>query len=231
MNRRLILAAFLLTACAHVEPAPMLPADVLYRNAVERAKPGKFLWWAIDHCDDAIPLFMQVVDDYPDTRFAIESQLGIADCYFSQGNYGDAIYHYREFEKQHPKHAAIARVRYNLAESYHEESLAYDLDQADTEGAYSYYLKAAEGDSPYRLQAIEKAQGEALKLGERIFYIGRFYERNGEALAAIERYRELIAMFPDQARAREAYDRAGKLFDSLNEAAKRAELPKPVGVN
>ena len=37
--RRLGIVAVFLAACAHVEPAPMLPPDVLYRNAVETAKP------------------------------------------------------------------------------------------------------------------------------------------------------------------------------------------------
>lgn len=231
MSRRAfaVLSA-LLAACAHAEPTAVPPVDVLYREAVETAKPGSFLWWEIDHCDDAIPLFQQVVDNYPFSQYAVESQLGIADCHFSQEQWSDAIYQYREFEKLHPMHPQIARVRFNLAEAYHAESLAYDLDTADTEQAYYYYSKSAESDSPYRQEAITKAQAEALKLGQRIFYIGRFYERNGETLAAIERYRELINAFPDQPQAREAYDRAVKLYESIGEPQKIAQLPRPVGV-
>lgn len=231
--KKVLLPAMLaagLAACAHSAPAPVPPAEVLYREAVETAKPGHFLWWAIDHCDDAIPLFQQVVDNYPFSQYAIESQLGIADCYFSQEQWSDAIFHYREFEKLHPTHPDIWRVRYRLAEAYREQSLAYDLDTADTEQAYYYYAKTAEGDSPYRKPALAKAQEEAKKLAERIYYIGRFYEREGETLSAIERYRELINAFPDQERAREGYERAVKLFDELGEHAKVAELPKPAGV-
>lgn len=227
---RLAVAALALAACAHSAPTTVPPAEVLYREAVETAKPGSFLWWTIDHCDDAIPLFQQVIDTYPFSQYAVESQLGVADCYFSQEQWSDAIFHYREFEKLHPTHSAIWRVRYNLAESYREQSLAYDLDTADTEQAYYYYAKTAEGDSAYRKPALTKAQAEAKKLAERIFYIGRFYERSGETLSAIERYRELINAFPDQERSREAYERAAKLLEELGEGAKLAELPKPAGV-
>jgi outer membrane protein assembly factor BamD len=230
MKKFRFLAVLLFAACAHSQPTAVPPADVLYRQAVEEAKPGKFLWWDTDNCDDAIPLFQQVIDHYPFSQYATLSQLGVADCYFRQEQWTDAIFHYREFEKLHPTHPEIWKVRYRLAESYHEQSLDYDLDTSDLEQAYYYYSKTAEGDSEFRQAAIGKAQAEAKQLAQRIFYIGRFYERNGEVLSAIDRYAELIRAFPDQPSARDAYKRAADLFRKIDEPEKIAALPKPAGV-
>lgn len=231
MGKNNLLAASLIimaaAGCAHNKPAPLAPADVLYRQAVETAKPGQFLWWTIDHCDDAIPLYQRVVDNYPFSQYAVESQLGIADCYFSQEQWSDAVFHYRDFEKLHPLHPEIGRVRYRLGEAYHEQSLAYDLDTADLEQAYYYYSKTAEMQSPYQSEGRTKARFEAKRLARRILYIGRFYERNGESLAALERYRALILAFPDLPQAGKAYARATEVYKKLGEPAKIALLPRP----
>lgn len=227
--RLLMVCTVLFAACAHTEPASVPPADILYNEAVRTSQPGSFLWWEIDHCDDAIPLFQRVIDNYPFSHYAVDSQLGIAGCYFEQEAWSDTIFYYREFEKLHPNHEKIWMVRYRLGEAYHEQSLAYDLDTIDIEQAHYYYFKTAEGDSPYRAEALRKGREESKQLARRLFYIGRFYERNDESLAAIERYRSLIQSFPDLPHAKRAYLRAAELYRKIGDPEKIASLPRPYG--
>ena len=227
MKRTLLVAFAMAAACAHTPPAPVPPVDVLYRQAEQKSHPGHFLWWEINHCDDAIPLYQRVVDTYPFSQYAVEAQLGIADCYFSQEQWSDAIFHYRDFEKLHPSHQAIGRVRYQLGEAYHAQSLPYDLDTSDLQQAYFYYGKAAYAEGPFAKEAATKNRAEADRLAERVYYIGRFYERNDEALSAIDRYAALIAEFPASPLAAEARRRAANLYRAIGTPEKIESLALP----
>ncbi len=220
-----------LGACAHAgDVGQVPPADVLFAEAEQLAAEKPFLWWTSDDCDEAIPKYQQVLDNYPFSQFAVRSKLGIADCYFRQEEWADAILHYRDFEKMHPTHAEIWMVRFRLGEAYARLRLDYDRDLADTEQAYLYYSKVASADNPWRAEAAAQAADLASELARRLLYIGRFYERKGEALSALDRYEAVLAAYRQTEEAREAYERAADLYRKLGDEQKIAALPRPAGI-
>lgn len=214
-------------ACAGKQVVAIEPADVMYARGVELREPGRFLFWKRDRCDQAIAVFQQLIDTYPFSRYAVSSQLGVADCYFQQGRWQDAIFHYREFESLYPTHAEIARVRFSLAESYREQSLAYDRDTADLEQALNHYQRTARLESPYREEALEWVAALRSELARRILYIGRFYERENQPLSALERYEALLVRYADTPESLVAHDRASGIYRRLGEAHKIETLPQP----
>ena len=229
LSRFLLAAICLITvgACAHKPDVTIEAADVMYERGVELAEPRRVLFWERDRCDQAIAVFQQLVDTYPFSQYAVSAQLGIADCYFQQGRWQDAIFHYREFESLYPTHPETARVRFSLAESYREQSLAYDRDTTDIEQALSHYQRTARMDSPYREESLERVRELRSELARRVLYIGRFYERENQPLSALERYESLLVGYPDTPEAVEAFEKAAAIYRSLGEEHKIEALPKP----
>ncbi len=226
LTATLLLLAFGV-ACAHSREIQTAPADVMFAQARELSQEGRFLFWSTDNCEDAIRAYQKVIDTYPFSQYAVASQLGIADCYYSQGKWPEAIFQYRDFEKLHPSHPEIPRVLFMLGESYREQSLDYDRDTADLEQSYLYYSKAARADSEYSDEARRKAFDARRKLASRLLYIGRFYEREEQYLSAIERYEMVIRSFPEVPEAVTAWERAGDIFRRLGEEEKIEGLPRP----
>lgn len=228
MNARVVaMIAIGLLACAHAEKTEVRPPDVLFAEAREKAADRKVLFWTTNDCEEAIRLYRQIIDFHPFSQYATEAQLGIADCYFKDERWSEAAMQYKDFEALHPTHREIWRARFNLGLAYEALSLAYDLDQADTENAYYYFNRVATEPNPYRDEAARKAREQATKLASRIYYIGRFYEREKEYLSAVDRYQSLLRAYPDLLLAVETYKRTLGLYEIMGMRARRGEVPRP----
>jgi len=136
---------------------------------------------------------------FPQTAQGQEAELKIADTYYNQHQSLLAADAYQAFVKFNPLHPQVDYAIYRTGLSYFQEApKAIDRDQ-------QYLIKAAQQmelalqvapQSIYREAIFRDLKRAHDRLAERLYYIGHFYFRTGEYIAAIPRFQELAERYP-----------------------------------
>lgn len=157
---------------------------------------------------------------------AIEADIEIADNYYRQKDYLVAAEAYKSFARLHPASEKIDYVYYRTGLSYLKESpKAIDRDQEYLDDAIHYFtLTINEPQSQYREVAHEKWTETRKRLARRVFYIGRFYYRTGEYLAAIPRFEEVVTKHTDLGLDEEALYYLGRSYLELGQKERCQEI-------
>jgi len=179
------------------EEAP--PADELYAEGIKTLEGRRFLriipW--VNH-GKAIETFQAIIDNYPYSDYAVLAELKIADAYFDDGKYEEALSYYRDFSDLHPQHPEVPYTIWRAALCHEKRKHAANRDQTATREAI-VYLDRLLLKYPYSKYATE---GEELwrslrrQLAENVVGIGNFYLKRKEYEAAAERYRMLLNEYP-----------------------------------
>jgi outer membrane protein assembly factor BamD len=189
------------TACKTKEPSfeEVPPAEELYEDGQKvlegRNILGVYRW--IDY-DKAIELFQSVVDNYPYSELAVEADLQIADAYFADARYDEALSYYRDFSELHPQHEKVPYTIYRSALCFERQIKATNRDQTATREAI-VFLDQLLVSHPYSDQAREAEnlwRELQIRLAENIEGIADFYRFHDEYEAAAERYRLLLNDYP-----------------------------------
>lgn len=126
-----------------------------------------------------------------------EADLAIADNHFRKGEYLLASEAYIAFTKLHPAHDRIGYAYYKIGLCYLKENpKAVDRDQKYLETAIQYFelaLNRVSGD--LREIVLVKWQEARMRIAKRHFYVGRFYHRTGEYIAAVPRFQEIVTNY------------------------------------
>jgi len=150
--------------------------------------------------DEAVECLEVFKSHFPQTEEAINAELLIADNYFAKKEYLLAADTYLLFIKTHPSHPKLGYAYFRLGLSYLKASpKAIDRDQEYLDDA-AYYLKIALSElegGEYREAALRALDETIRRLSAREYYIGNFYYRTGEYIAAIPRFIELLNTYPD----------------------------------
>jgi outer membrane protein assembly factor BamD len=179
------------------EEAP--PADELYAEGLETLEGRRFLriipW--VNH-GKAIETFQSIIDNYPYSDYAVLAELKIADAYFDDGKYEEALSYYRDFSDLHPQHAEVPYTIWRSALCHERRRHSPNRDQTATREAivyldrlllkYPYSDYAAEGEDLWR--SLRR------QLAENVVGIGNFYMQQKEYESAAERYRMLLNEYP-----------------------------------
>jgi len=179
------------------EEAP--PAEELYAEGLEILEGRRLLrlipW--VNH-GKAIETFQAIIDNYPYSDYAVLAELKIADAYFEDGKYEEALSYYRDFSDLHPQHPEVAYTIWRSALCHERRKHAPNRDQTATREAivyldrlllkYPYSEYAAEGEELWR--SLRR------QLAENVVGIGNFYRKRKEWESAAERYRMLLNEYP-----------------------------------
>ena len=85
------------------------PADELYAEGLEKLEGRKILGlFTLINYDSAIESFQAIIDNYPYSEFEQKAQLKIADAYFDDSRYEEALAYYQDFADLHPQHPRVA---------------------------------------------------------------------------------------------------------------------------
>lgn len=150
--------------------------------------------------------YQQVREIYPDSPLMAETRLGIADTYFYNEKYVEAIAKYEDVLKYHPRNQLAPQAQYRLALSYFNQMLSHDRDQANTRKALDGFNKLLQDypASPLAEDARERSVVCRDQLAQHEFYVGRFYFTQKQYMAAISRFKYGLLKFPDTGVAEEA---------------------------
>lgn len=175
------------------------PAEQLWAEGTEilagRSILGVYTY--VDY-EGAIEKFQAIVDNYPNSDYAIRSEMAIADAYFSNGKYDEALSYYRDFSDLHPQHEKVPYTLWQAAQCHERRALAPGRDQAATRDAIVFLdrLLLKHPHSSYAQPAEELWRELQSRLASNVEGIADFYFARGEFEAASERYRALLNEYP-----------------------------------
>ena len=158
---------------------------------------------AIAHDDEsyevAIREYRFFLDHYPLDPRAEEVERRVADAYFEDGMYPEAIATYGHFQHMHPTSADQALIEYRIGEAYRLQMDSVDRDLASAQNAHERYRNLALRfpDTSHARRAKEQLAETREHLAERELYVAEFYADNDQYRAAATRAGEIVIRFPD----------------------------------
>jgi len=147
----------------------------------------------------AISVFQRLRDEYPLEDVAVLAEIGIADSHYSNKEYPDAYIAYDNFVNRHPTDENVPYALYQMGMCRYNMIDTIDRDQSETWKAKVEFerLIARYPDSPFAVMG-EKMLSEVMRmLAENEFYIGQFYFKQGRYNAALKRFEQVAANFPN----------------------------------
>ena len=175
------------------------PAAELFAEGQNLLKGRKILGvykWV--RYEKAIETFQAIIDNYPYSDYEIEAQLQIADAYFDDGKYDEALSYYRDFADLHPQNPRVPYTILRSALCHYNQIKSIDRDQTSTREALKY-LEILSTRYPYD---PETRDGEIIlqqlrtRLADNMMEIGDFYLVRTQFQSAANRYRGVINQYP-----------------------------------
>ena len=194
------------------------PAKDLYAEGLEllegRKILGLYTW--VNYSRAREP-FQAIIDNYPYSKYETEAQLKIADSYFAEGNFEEALSYYRGFADLHPQHPKVAYTVLRSALCYYNQIESIDRDQTATREALKY-LELLTTNYPY---APAGQEGEVIlhelrtRLADNMMEIGDFYLERTQYQSAATRYRRVLDDYPGLGSDAEALYKLGVCYEEM----------------
>ena len=201
--RSILLAAIALvitTACSSTPPAfeDVPPAEDLYEEALDILKGRSWLFFRTTDYVRAIEKLQSIIDNYPYSDVAVLAELKIADAYFDDRRYDEALSYYRDFADLHPQHEKVPYTIFRSALCRERKMHAANRDQTATRDALLHLdrLLAKYPHSPEAREAEILWRDLRTHLAENVAEIAEFYLKREEYESAAERYRSLLNEYP-----------------------------------
>ncbi|HJO23474.1 MAG: outer membrane protein assembly factor BamD [Myxococcota bacterium] len=217
----LSLALVAVVGCAKPPPTfqDVPPAADLYAEGQEMLASGTWLWIfpRVKHTK-AIEVFQSIIDNYPYSEYAVLAELAIADSYFGEAKYEEALSYYRDFTDLHPQNEKVPYAIYRAAMCHAQRVESPNRDQTATRQALDFLdqLLATYPYSEYADEGEDLWRKLRLQLALQVENIGDFYMRRGEWESAAERYRSLLNEFPGLGLDAEGLYKLGVCYAEMN---------------
>lgn len=142
--------------------------------------------------------FQQIEDLYPDSQYLAIARVGIANTYYQESNYSEAIIAYQKVLEFYPMDKLAEWSQYRIGLSHFWQMLPSDRDQEETNKACTAFEKFL---TQYpKSQLIEEAKAKYQvcqdRLADNEMYIARFYFKNKAYEAAINRLQGILMNYP-----------------------------------
>lgn len=185
------------------------PVETIYNSAMNAMQAGEMA--------DAARLFDEVERQHPYSTWAAKAQLMAAYASYQDNRYDEAINALDRFIQLHPGNKDIAYAYYLRAISYYEQISDVGRDQRATQQALSALEEVVRRfpDSRYTRDAALKIDLARDHLAGKHMEIGRYYLKQGEYLAAINRFQLVIRDYQTTTHVPEALHRLVESYLSL----------------
>ena len=207
------LALLVLTACgtskkerlAYVER----PAELIYNQAVDEMDNSD---WA-----QAKLLFQEVERQHPFSKWARRSMLMSAYASYRSADYDESVAMAQRFIGLHPGSDSAPYAYYLIAINYYDQIYDVGRDQATTVSAESALQQVVRRypDSDYARDARLKLELTQDHLAGKEMSIGRYYLKQNQHLAAIGRFKNVVADYETTSQTEEALHRLVESYVSI----------------
>ena len=202
MKSSLKIALLFLLLCAAGCSLPSMPwggssmkadpsAEALYDEGLRAFNDKKYV--------RAIDNFSKLRSDHPFSPLIAQTEFKIAEAYYFNEQYPEAITAFKEFQTLHPTNENIPLVILRLGQSHFNQFTAIDRDQKTTEIAKGYFesIIANYPKSPQAAEAQERLAKCLEYLAEHEFNIAYFYYQQEKYPAARDRFEEIVRKYKD----------------------------------
>jgi len=166
-------------------------AEALYDEGMRNFKEKRYV--------RAIDNFTKIRTDFPFSPQVTQVELKIADAYYLNQQYPEAINALKEYQSMHPTNENIPFVLLRLGQSHFDQFTSADRDQKNTEIAKGYFenVITTYPKSPEAAQAKEKLAKCLDYLAEHEFTVAEFYFNQEKYPAARDRFEEIVRKYKD----------------------------------
>ena len=185
------------------------PVETTYNNAMDQL-------FAEDY-KTAAKTFDEVDQQHPYSVWATKAQLMVAYTLYEDKRYDESIVAADRFIQLHPGHRDVAYAYYLKALDYYIQITDVERDQRITQQAYDALSEVVRRfpDSAYARDASLKMDLARDHLAGKEMEIGRFYEKQGEWLAAINRFQTVVNKYQTTTHVPEALTRLVECYYAL----------------
>jgi len=195
------------------------PADELYAEGLKilAGEDRRWLFFLPPNYDKAIETFQSIIDNYPYSEFETKAQLKIADAYYDDERWDEALSYYRDFADLHPQHERVPYTILRSALCHYNQVEAVNRDQTSTHESIRY-LDLLLKSYPYSSEARE---AEVLLLELRTLLalntmkIGDFYLDRTQWPSAAARYRIVLNEYPGLGLDADALYKLGYCYENM----------------
>lgn len=217
-----LVAAAALTACSDKkEEYVERPVEELYNEAMDLVDKQEFY--------KAAKAFEEVERQHPYSVWATKAQLMTAYSWYERNKYDDAIIQLDRFIQLHPGNKDAAYAYYLKGLCYYEQITDVARDQKMTEMAMKSLQEVVDRfpASSYAKDAKLKVDLARDHLAGKEMTIGRYYQKRGQWLAAINRFKAVIDNYQTTTHVPEALHRLVEVYLTIgldDEAKKTAAV-------
>jgi outer membrane protein assembly factor BamD len=223
----LILAsALLLGACAKDKDTYVeKPVETLYNDAMNKLLDGGYSL--------AAKAFDEVDRQHPYSVWATRAELMSAYALYMANKYDESIVAADRFISLHPGHRDVAYAYYLKALDYYVQIADVARDQKTTQQAMTALQEVVRRfpDSKYGRDARLKIDLARDHLAGKEMEIGRYYERQGSYLAAINRFKRVVDNYQTTTHVPEALHRLAECYTALGLTDEAAKVAAVLGYN
>ena len=166
-------------------------AEALFAEGMDHFKNKRY--------SRAIDRLQRVKAEFPFSPQLTEAELKLAEAYYLNRQYPEAIAAFKEFQTLHPTNENIPFAIYHLGLAHFDQFTSTDRDQKMTEIARGYFETVVRNhpNSSYTEKAKEKLAKCNQYLAEHAFNIARFYFNDKNYPAARDRFEEILRRYPN----------------------------------
>lgn len=197
------------------------PPSKMFADADALMAKGKF--------DDAAKKFEDLDRDHPYAPEARRAMVMAAYAYYRSGKTPEAIAAAKRYTTLHPGTKEAALAHHLVAQSHFDEMQGPNRDQSETRKALAEFkiLKTRYPESPYAKEADNKIRVCEDNLAAAEMEVGRYYLKRKQFVAAINRFKAVVAEYQTTAHVEEALMRLTEAYLALgitNEAQSAAAV-------
>ena len=165
----------------------------------------------------AARFFGEVERQYPYSEWARRAQLMAAYAQYMQNDYDEAILSAQRFLALHPGNPSAPYAYYLVALCHYEQITDVGRDQRTTEDALQALREVVQRfpGTPYAEDAALKVDLTRDHLAGKEMEVGRWYQKNGQYLAALLRFRTVIDRYQTTTHTPEALHRLVETYLAL----------------
>lgn len=170
--------------------------------------------------------YQEIQEKSPDKSYDAALMLRIADTYFGEEKYEEALVEYQAFLNYHPVNKDSVYAQYQIAMCSFNQLTTIDRDPEPTRIALREFQKLLE---KYPKSIYEEAARKNIaicrdRLAEYELYVGRFYHKKKAYQSAVSRLDKLLRDYPGSSAEKEALYYSGLSHLELGEKAEARTL-------
>jgi outer membrane protein assembly factor BamD len=191
-----VLIVMVLAGCA--EKKEVFDAAAVFKDAEGNMQKGAF--------EKARKGYQEIQEKSPDKSYDAALMLRVADTYYGEEKYDEALVEYQAFLNYHPVNKDAAYAQYQIAMCSFNQFTTIDRDPGPTRTALKEFQKLLQKypKSIYEEDARGKITICLDRIAEYELYVGRFYHKKGSYQSAIGRLEKLLRDYPGSSAEKDA---------------------------